>query len=129
MYPKHLADINSDLRIGFSFEIPDGGLAFGIFLNSSRFNHACHPYSTCTYQWDKHQDRLVVTTLMDVAEGEELTISYIGWSNNTSRLYENYGFWCDCQGCPSAKEAQAKADMLAGKHYSAPQLLCHQVCV
>ncbi|KAB8298877.1 hypothetical protein EYC80_001035 [Monilinia laxa] len=41
---------------------------------------------------------MVFTTLGDVQEGQELTIAY-AWVPND--LYQNYGFFCDCPGCPS----------------------------
>ncbi|PMD33679.1 hypothetical protein L207DRAFT_381703, partial [Hyaloscypha variabilis F] len=68
----------------------------GIFLKSSRFNHACHPYSTCTYKYDSSQGRLIVTSLFPIAKGEEITISY---SPVASSLYDSYGFYCDCKAC------------------------------
>ncbi|KAE9367024.1 SET domain-containing protein [Stipitochalara longipes BDJ] len=75
----------------------------GIFLKSSRFNHACHPYATCTYLYDVSQDRLIVTSLFPIAKDQEITISY---SKCTEHLYPNYGFYCDCPGCPSADKVK-----------------------
>ena len=72
----------------------------GIFPKSSRFNHACHPYSTCTYRWDETTNTLIVTTLMEVKQGEEITISY---TNKPRTLYANYGFYCDCPNCSKPK--------------------------
>jgi hypothetical protein len=34
---------------------------------------------------------------MDINEGDEITVSY---SRDPESLYENYGFHCDCPGCP-----------------------------
>jgi len=68
----------------------------GIFLKSSRFNHACHPHATCTYGWDEPTNTLTFTTLMEVKKGEEITISY---TNKPRTLHENYGFDCDCPRC------------------------------
>ncbi|TVY80446.1 SET domain-containing protein [Lachnellula suecica] len=68
----------------------------GIFLKSSRFNHACHPYSTCTYRWEEEKNTLTFTTLMEVKKGDEITISY---TNKPKTLYLNYGFNCDCPAC------------------------------
>ncbi|PMD51111.1 uncharacterized protein K444DRAFT_480926, partial [Hyaloscypha bicolor E] len=77
------------------FETSDG--KGGIFLKSSRFNHACHPFSTCTYKYNSAQDRLIVKSLSPIAKGEEITISYC---DAPSTLYDNYGFYCDCKACP-----------------------------
>jgi SET domain-containing protein len=73
----------------------------GIFLKSSRFNHACHPHSTCTYRWDEAANTLTFTTLMEVKKGEEITISY---TNKPRTLHDNYGFDCDCPKCSQPKD-------------------------
>ncbi|KAG0645592.1 Zinc finger MYND domain-containing 1 [Hyphodiscus hymeniophilus] len=71
----------------------------GIFSTCSRFNHACHPHSTCTYSWDMEEQRMKVSTLRDIVAGTELTISYMGYSVNRKLLKQNYGFDCDCSSC------------------------------
>ncbi|EPE33933.1 SET [Glarea lozoyensis ATCC 20868] len=68
----------------------------GIFLKCSRFNHSCHPFATCTYEYDEETDRLRITALRDIKAGEEITISY---TRDASSLYDNYGFNCDCPAC------------------------------
>ena len=40
-----------------------------------------------------------VSTLKNIVEGEELTISYMGHSVDRAMLNENYGFECNCLGC------------------------------
>ncbi|KAF4631463.1 hypothetical protein G7Y89_g6664 [Cudoniella acicularis] len=74
----------------------------GIFLKSSRFNHACHPYATCTYRWTPEKNQLITTALMPITKDTELTISY---TSSPRTLMRNYGFWCECPGCPSPKDA------------------------
>ncbi|KAA8570085.1 hypothetical protein EYC84_002419 [Monilinia fructicola] len=74
------------------------GAKCGIFLNSSRFNHACPGFRNCSYTFDKKLNKMVFTTRGDVQKGHELTIAY-AWVPND--LYQNYGFFCDCPGCPS----------------------------
>ena len=83
----------------------------GIFLKSSRFNHACHPYSTCTYRWDEAMNKLAFTTLMDVKYGEEITISY---TNKPQTLHHNYGFDCDCPKCSVPKDLKEVQKISAG---------------
>jgi hypothetical protein len=83
----------------------------GIFLKSSRFNHACKPYATCSYRYDPIQDRLIVTTTCKIKKGQEITISYTSCPSN---LFENYGFYCDCPGCPPAREVIATAKYFRG---------------
>ncbi|KAI0996907.1 hypothetical protein K3495_g11276 [Podosphaera aphanis] len=68
----------------------------GIFIQSSRFNHACHPYASCTYRYQAEYDLLVTTAIKDIHAGDEITISY---TNVPSTLPKNYGFKCDCPAC------------------------------
>jgi len=93
-----------------SFETSEG--KGGIFLKSSRFNHACHPFSTCTYSYNQSQGRLITKTLQAIPRGQEITISYC---NVPTFLYENYGFYCDCPNCESPAKAKARAAMLRGR--------------
>ncbi|RDL31091.1 uncharacterized protein BP5553_09880 [Venustampulla echinocandica] len=84
----------------------------GIFLKSSRFNHACHPYATCSYRWDEEKNQMVTRSVMSIKKGQEITIAY---SRNPSALHFNYGFWCDCPGCPEPKKAKAAAQRISGE--------------
>ncbi|CAD6499733.1 BgTH12-03841 [Blumeria graminis f. sp. triticale] len=68
----------------------------GIFFKSSRFNHACHPFSVCTFTYDEKKDVLVTTAIQKIKKGHEITISY---TNDPSTLPEYYGFSCDCLRC------------------------------
>jgi hypothetical protein len=99
------------LTIYDRFEIPGGRT--GIFLKSSRFNHACHPYATCTYAFNNETNRLVTSAIQDIEAGQEITISYCGYGDPSS-LPENYGFYCDCPKCPSPEEAAARAKFFSG---------------
>jgi hypothetical protein len=94
---------------GYSFET--GGATGGIFLKSSRFNHACHPYARCTYKYDEENDCLNTTTMYNISKGEEITISY---SADSTSLYSNYGFRCDCPMCPDPKKAERDERMRRG---------------
>ena len=82
----------------------------GIFLKCSRFNHACHPWANCTYRAVEGK-RLKVTTLFNIAKGQELTISY---TNIPEKLPGFYGFYCDCPACPSPEMAAERANLLRG---------------
>ncbi|TGO61473.1 hypothetical protein BCON_0027g00620 [Botryotinia convoluta] len=85
------------------FHVPGG--KSGIFLNSSRFNHACPGFCNCTYGFRKDINKMVFTTLNDITKGQEITISY---ANVPTHLYQNYGFFCDCPGCPPGSFASKK---------------------
>jgi len=89
------------------FEIEGKG---GIFYKTSRFNHACHPAATCTYKWNRREQKLITTTLKNIEAGQEITISY----GSAGSLYENYGFYCDCEYCPRPEQAAKDAEMLKG---------------
>ncbi|ESZ91931.1 hypothetical protein SBOR_7676 [Sclerotinia borealis F-4128] len=78
-----------------------GGKA-GIFLNSSRFNHACPGFRNCSYTFHKDINKMVFTTIDDITKGQELTIAY---SSIPNHLYQNYGFFCDCPSCPPWESA------------------------
>jgi hypothetical protein len=82
----------------------------GIFLKCSRFNHACHPWANCTYRVVERK-HLQVSALFDIANGQELTISY---TNIPKDLPAFYGFYCDCPSCPSQKVVEERANMLRG---------------
>ena len=92
-----------------SFETFEG--KSGIFLKSSRFNHACHPFATCTYSYDLSQGRLIVKSLFPIAKGQEITISYC---KDAKTLYDNYGFYCDCKACPPPAKAKSEAAFFKG---------------
>lgn len=86
-----------------SFEL--SGPRCGIFLKSSRFNHACHPHATCTYRWNEEENTMVFTAINPMKAGDEITIQYTG---NPAKLYTDYGFYCDCPSCPDPKQAEAQ---------------------
>ncbi|KAL2061406.1 hypothetical protein VTL71DRAFT_7679 [Oculimacula yallundae] len=83
----------------------------GIFIKSSRFNHACHPWATCNYRYDESSTTLTFTACKPIKKGEEITISY---TSNPAQLMDNYGFYCDCLNCPGPKVAAKQAKRLRG---------------
>ncbi|KAF2093534.1 SET domain-containing protein, partial [Rhizodiscina lignyota] len=79
----------------------DEFLGYGVWADASLFNHSCRPNvgkapgRTWTF-W----------TTRDVAEGEELCISYLGGEEGTlgvqerrKRLWDTWGFECRCGKC------------------------------
>ncbi|KUJ18770.1 SET domain-containing protein [Mollisia scopiformis] len=81
------------------------GTRCGIFLKSSRFNHACHPHATCTYKWNEELGQMVFTSINPMKAGDEITIQYCA---NPAKLYDNYGFYCDCPSCPDPTKTAAQ---------------------
>ncbi|KAH7327357.1 hypothetical protein BKA65DRAFT_566787, partial [Rhexocercosporidium sp. MPI-PUGE-AT-0058] len=99
----HMALSNSpELAIFKTNRFETCGGKGGIFIKSSRFNHACHPYAACSYRYDESTDTLIFTACNPIKAGEEITISY---TTNPTQLMDNYGFYCDCPGCPKPKVA------------------------
>ncbi|KAH8801404.1 hypothetical protein F5884DRAFT_513703 [Xylogone sp. PMI_703] len=85
------------------------GYQSGIFIKSSRFNHACPGFQSCSYSYHEPEDCLVTTARLHIKKGEELTIAYYLYHNNLERnynLYRHYGFWCDCPGCRAPRIAE-----------------------
>jgi hypothetical protein len=64
----------------------------------SRINHACLPNAQAT--WNTTLKEETLHALQDIAEGEEITISYcLNGSLGSDWLLENYGFECTCAFC------------------------------
>ena len=72
----------------------------GLFVNISRFNHACDPNACYNCNGSLEKD---VTALQEIKKGEEITISYISnnWDVRSKRLAELsiWGFTCQCAVC------------------------------
>lgn len=86
----------------------------GLYLNASRFNHACFPNVARFDAFDEPGDTstLLHFRAMDpIAAGTELTISYfpisLGRAERNRRLLGDYGFVCTCTRC--AQEGAAGA--------------------
>ncbi|CZT44676.1 uncharacterized protein RSE6_04876 [Rhynchosporium secalis] len=108
----HMALSDSrELAIYKTNRFETSGSKGGIFIKSSRFNHACHPWATCSYRYDESIDTLIFTACNPIKRGEEITISY---TSNPSQLMDNYGFYCDCPKCPGPKIAANQAKRLRG---------------
>ncbi|KAH7101851.1 hypothetical protein BKA62DRAFT_770332 [Auriculariales sp. MPI-PUGE-AT-0066] len=76
-----------------------------VFQVLSRANHNCKPNSAFEWAYDVFQGRLIA--LKDIAPGEEITISYVGNTDNKptstaqrrNELKEKYKFDCICEAC------------------------------
>lgn len=71
-----------------------------IFLTATRFNHSC--LSNTYYSWSDRRDEIVFHSMIDIAEGEEMTICY--GRPFCSRLQRRselriYNFICNCPAC------------------------------
>jgi len=100
-----------DLAIYKTNRFETSGGKGGIFIKSSRFNHACHPHATCSYRYDEATEMIVFTACNPIKKDQEITISY---TTNPCQLMDNYGFYCDCPKCPPPKLAKKQAKVLRG---------------
>ena len=83
--------------------------AYAIYPKATLFNHDCIP-NACRFDYvdtsepgDEHNTDIVIRLIKDVAQGEEVCISYfrIGRDYATRKriLMEDYGFTCGCDRC------------------------------
>jgi len=75
-------------------------LGWGVYIEASLFNHSCQP-NVCLFRKPGTPEFQFVT-IHDVAAGEELTVTYLGYGDLASRrahLREHYFFHCECRRC------------------------------
>lgn len=80
-------------------------LGSAVFPVGALLNHSCQPNCILMYQYDAEALCFVqhIRTLRRIAEGEELTHSYIDsglvTNDRQSRLYQQFEFICSCSRC------------------------------
>ena len=73
------------------------------FAAACRFNHSCSPSSHLA--WNPRRGKGTIHALVDIAAGDEITISYLGSEQCSRRderqakLREDFGFTCGCAKC------------------------------
>ena len=77
-------------------------LCYGLYINSSFFNHSCEP--NCFYFGIANM--LIVKAIKNIKKGEELTVSYIEPKPMALRKNEllKWDFTCDCKYCKQEAE-------------------------
>ena len=88
----------------------------GIFPEVSRFNHSCSP--NARYSWNPDIRRMRVYALRDIANGDEIFVSYIASrgvygssrAERQARLAERYMFTCACTACGLQGPAAVASD-------------------
>jgi hypothetical protein len=89
-----------------------GGIGGGLFLEACRINHACD--NNAQKSWNQRIERHTVHALRDIAEGEEITISYLdpGSSREVRQklLQHKFGFLCSCPLCSLPDEQSKQSD-------------------
>ena len=91
----------------------DGVGEAAMFLTVSRFNHSCAP--SCHYEWNSQLKQMTVHVLRAVAQGEELTISYLSPSGRIKSerqglLLKDFGFMCTCAKCALTGSALSQSN-------------------
>eukprot|EP01012_Entosiphon_sulcatum_P052700 TRINITY_DN7242_c0_g1_i1.p1 TRINITY_DN7242_c0_g1~~TRINITY_DN7242_c0_g1_i1.p1 ORF type:complete len:461 (-),score=63.69 TRINITY_DN7242_c0_g1_i1:192-1574(-) len=79
------------------------GEGSGLYTIGCAINHSCAP--NCSASEDASANGMIITTLRDIAEGEQLTISYQRQKPDRRQwLQRNFGFNCSCSQCSSNPE-------------------------
>ena len=85
-------------------------------------NHDCTPSASCTVD---AEGKVTVSALRDIAEGEEVTISYIDATADVDErrkvLATHYGFECRCARCVAEQRKELKQRMKEREVYMAGQ--------
>lgn len=106
---------NNNFAIVDDLLIPIGA---GCFPKGAALNHACVPNCVLGYELQQGvAPRQVLRAMEDVAEGDELTHSYVDMALPTwerrAQLREGYGFDCACSSCASHDRAAVDAMLAA----------------
>jgi hypothetical protein len=87
----------------------------GIFIQASRFNHSCSP--NARYSWNPLIKRFTIHALCDIANGDEILVSYISGrnvygSNRAARhaRLARYAFTCACVACSLQGQEATQSD-------------------
>jgi hypothetical protein len=97
--------------------VEDNGIDGGIFLEACRINHDCH--NNAQKHWNERIQRHTVHALRDIAEGEEITVYYLGLDSSREvrrqKLQERFGFLCSCQVCSLEPVESQKDDRIIAR--------------
>jgi hypothetical protein len=87
----------------------NGDIVSGVFPVAARFNHKCRGASNIDFRANHLPGQsyiIVLTASRDIAEGEELTISYTDKEDASRFLYGQYGIRCRCGACDTISEEE-----------------------
>ncbi|KAF2692153.1 SET domain-containing protein [Lentithecium fluviatile CBS 122367] len=110
--PGEVASLNNDpLGVIFRTNAYNTGDGFGLFPKIARINHSCRP--NAGYYWSEALQKRIIYATREIAEGEEITVSYIPLtlpqSERQHRL-NRYGFTCTCSACTLPPPSLALSD-------------------
>lgn len=112
--PNIYADDSASKYLGIirTNSLPFGDDEAGIFLDACRINHACdNNGQKC---WNENIKRHTVHALRDIEKGEEITIYYLGVTNNREArqeaLQRKFAFTCKCRLCSLPLDQSRESD-------------------
>ncbi|OBT60796.1 hypothetical protein VE03_09899 [Pseudogymnoascus sp. 23342-1-I1] len=92
--------------------LPFGRDEVGIFLDACRINHACD--NNAQKCWNENIKRHTVHALRNIEKGEEITIYYLGVTNNREARQEalrrKFAFTCACRLCSLPPDQSQESD-------------------
>jgi hypothetical protein len=88
----------------------------GLCYNASRFNHSCLP--NARYSWHADSSQLRIFALTEIANGEEIRVSYLAGRNvygstraaRRARFQTDFNFLCICAACSLEAAALQASD-------------------
>lgn len=84
----------------------------GLFIKASRINHSCLPSTNLS--WDPTQNELRVYATRHIAQGEEITSSYIPnlaeYEDRQAHLESTLNFVCTCPLCTLPMDQRTESD-------------------
>ncbi|KAG5988785.1 hypothetical protein E4U52_006245 [Claviceps spartinae] len=94
--------------------------SFAIFPYACRINHDCD--ENAMKEWNPETKQLTVHAMRDIEEGDEITVTYVHFSNNhearQEMLQRDYHFTCCCRAC------SLPADLIEERDRIAAQIVC-----
>lgn len=103
--PKYLGIIRTNA-------LPFGDDKSGIFLHACRINHACD--NNAQKGWNENTKRHTIYALKNIEKGEEITIYYLGITNNRNTrqeaLQRKFAFTCRCRLCSLPPDQSRESD-------------------
>ncbi|ERS96590.1 hypothetical protein HMPREF1624_06797 [Sporothrix schenckii ATCC 58251] len=101
--------VTNAFRTGIADGEPD---LHTVFRDVSRLNHACQP--NCAYFFDPVTLSHSVYAVVDIMQGEELTVAYIDpiqvRADRQTKLHRHWGFGCTCARCTLPPHRLAESD-------------------
>ncbi|KAH8589278.1 hypothetical protein B0O99DRAFT_637256 [Bisporella sp. PMI_857] len=111
-FPSEKGILSNIIRSN-GYPLGPGSEVGGVFLNVSRINHSCRP--NAKHNWNKKLKQQTVYALSPIAEGEEITLSYLEGGASKERkatLKEHFHFDCRCNLCSLPPDELKKSDAL-----------------